>query len=111
LGIHGLVRHVGDKTVEERKAPKEFQVNKFWRMLLSVLLVMLGAAITYMAGLDWKTIVGPDKAGIAVMVIGLIKTIYETFAPGVGVHTTPIPESSTASLITHRAVPEYAVNK
>lgn len=81
---------------------KQFQVNKFWRMALSVATVMLGAAITYMAGLDWKTIVGPDKAGIAVALIGIIKTLYESFAPGAGVPV--VPTGSSASLVTHRAV-------
>ena len=81
---------------------QQFQVNKFWRMALSVAVVMLGAGITYMLGLDWNTIVGPDKAGIVVMVIGVIKTVYESFAPGAGVPV--VPTGSSTSLVTHKAI-------
>lgn len=80
---------------------KRFQVNKWIRLALSILLVMLGAAITYASGLDWKTIVGPDKAGLAVVIISLIKTIYESFAPAAGVQVAP---TTGTKIITHEAL-------
>lgn len=66
-----------------------FQVNKWLRLFLSVVVALLGAVITWGSTYDWTQIVSPETAGKLVFAIGVLKTVYASFAPSKGVATTP----------------------
>lgn len=81
---------------------KQFQVNKWVRLGLSLLIVIFGAIITFALQYDWTTVVDPKTASVIVLGIGVIKSIYDSFAPSAG--SNVIPTGSSTSLITHKSL-------
>lgn len=79
---------------------EQVSVNKWVRFALSAVLFGLGAIITFALQYDWSSIVGPEKAGIAVAVISVVKMAYECFAPSSDKTVKP----TGGTIITHRAV-------
>jgi hypothetical protein len=61
---------------------KQFQVNKYIRMVLSFLIGVIGIAIYFADSIDWTKLgLSPERAGGIVAVIGAIKFAYNLFAP------------------------------
>jgi hypothetical protein len=61
---------------------KQFQVNKYIRMVLSFLIGVIGVAIYFADSIDWTKLgLSPERAGGIVAVIGAIKFAYNLFAP------------------------------
>lgn len=82
------------------KPTQTFQINKWLRVFLSLLVALLGAVITWGTSYDWAKIMDADTAGKMVFALGVLKTLYAAFAPGSGVATTP----TDGYVITQRGV-------
>jgi hypothetical protein len=79
---------------------RQFQVNKYIRMVLSFLIGVIGVAIYFADSIDWTKLgLSPERAGGVVAVIGAIKFAYNLFAPSSMKAT--IPTGNT--IITQKA--------
>jgi hypothetical protein len=69
---------------------KQFQVNKYIRIVLSFLIGVIGVAIFFADSIDWTKLgLSPERAGGIVAVIGAIKFAYNLFAPSSMKATVP----------------------
>ena len=79
---------------------KQFQVNKYIRMVLSFLVAALGVAVYFADSIDWTKLgLSPERAGGIVAVIGAIKFLYNSFAPSSAKATIP----TGGTVITQKA--------
>jgi hypothetical protein len=79
---------------------KQFQVNKYIRMVLSFLVGVLGVAIFFADSIDWTKLgLSPERAGGVVAVIGALKFFYNSFAPSSMKATVP----TGGTVITQKA--------
>lgn len=75
------------------------QVNKYYRMGLSAIVMILGWALAF----DWTKVLEPKTAGTVMGIIGFIKFVYAFVAPTPGTPTQPV--GNNTSLITSQGVP------
>jgi hypothetical protein len=82
------------------KVENTFQVNKWLRMALAAVIVLLGALIGWGTEFDWTQVVSKETAGKLVFLFGLLKTAYTAFAPSSGSGSLP----TDSYIITQRGI-------
>jgi hypothetical protein len=79
------------------------QVNKTWRIVLTLLTVCL-AAIVALPIEQLNDLMTPKNAAAFILAVNFIKGIIDGIAPSAGTQTAPVPGATSLSLITHKAV-------
>jgi hypothetical protein len=86
----------------ERFMPQQFQVNKTWRIVLTLLTVALAALIALPIE-QLNDLMTPRNAAYFILAVNFIKGIIDGIAPSAGTTTTPVQGATTFSLVTHKA--------